>query len=222
MKTFIRHSCFTHASLGFHHGFGLHERMTRVAELHRTTSETDIALRVDLDGTGKADIETGIGFLDHMLTALARHGLFDLHVRARGDLHIDYHHTTEDIGIVLGQAFTKALGDKRGIRRYGHAQIPMDEALAECAIDLSGRGFLAWNVTFTRDKVGEMDTELFEEFFRAFSANALATVHVTQRAGHNAHHIAEACFKALARALRMATEADPRSADAIPSTKGSL
>ena len=157
-----------------------------------------------------------------MLTALARHGLFDLTIRAKGDLHIDFHHTTEDVGIVLGQAFAKALGDKRGIRRFGHALLPMDEALAETAVDISGRPFLAWDVSFDRPKIGEMDTELFEEFFRAFAMNALLTLHVTRRAGRNAHHVAEACFKSAARALRMATELDPRVGDAIPSTKGAL
>jgi imidazoleglycerol-phosphate dehydratase len=196
--------------------------MARTATLTRTTSETDISLTLNLDGAGQADIATGIGFLDHMLTALARHGLFDLTVRARGDLHIDFHHTTEDVGIVLGQAFARALGDKRGIRRFGHALVPMDETLAEAAVDISGRPFLAWNVSFERPKIGEMDTELFEEFFRALAFNALVTLHVTRRAGHNAHHVAEACFKASARALRMATEFDPRAGDAIPSTKGSL
>ena len=157
--------------------------MSRTASLTRTTSETDISLTLSLDGSGRADIATGIGFLDHMLTALARHGLFDLTVRAKGDLHIDFHHTTEDVGIVLGQAFAKALGDKRGIRRFGHALVPMDEALAEAAIDISGRPFLAWDVAFERPKIGEMDTELFEEFFRAFAMNALVTLHVTRRAG---------------------------------------
>jgi imidazoleglycerol-phosphate dehydratase len=194
----------------------------RTATLTRTTSETDISLTLNLDGSGQADIATGIGFLDHMLTALARHGLFDLKVRAKGDLHIDFHHTTEDVGIVLGQAFARALGDKRGIRRFGHALVPMDETLAEAAVDISGRPFLAWNVSFERPKIGEMDTELFEEFFRALAFNALVTLHVTRRAGHNAHHVAEACFKATARALRMATELDPRALDAIPSTKGAL
>jgi imidazoleglycerol-phosphate dehydratase len=196
--------------------------MSRTASLTRTTSETDISLSLSLDGSGRADIATGIGFLDHMLTALARHGLFDLTVRAKGVLHIDFHHTTEDVGIVLGQAFAKALGDKRGIRRFGHALVPMDETLAEAAIDISGRPFLAWDVTFERPKIGEMDTELFEEFFRALAMNALITLHVTRRAGRNAHHVAEACFKATARALRMATEFDPRAGDAIPSTKGAL
>jgi imidazoleglycerol-phosphate dehydratase len=196
--------------------------MPRTATIERKTSETNIALTLDLDGTGVADIATGIGFLDHMLTALARHGLFDIMVRAEGDLHIDFHHTTEDIGIALGAAFTKALGDKRGIRRFGHALIPMDETLVEAAVDISGRPFLAWNVAFERAKIGEMDTELFEEFFRALAFNAMVTLHITERAGRNAHHVAEACFKATARALRMATEPDARIGDAIPSTKGAL
>ena len=196
--------------------------MPRTASLSRTTSETDIALSLDLDGTGRAEVATGIGFLDHMLTALARHALFDLTVAARGDLHIDFHHTAEDVAIVLGRALVQALGEKRGIRRFGQALVPMDEALAEAAIDLSGRPHLAWSVSFSRDKVGEMDTELFEEFFRALAMNALMTLHVTQKAGSNAHHVAEACFKAVARALRMAVEPDPRVGDAIPSTKGAL
>jgi imidazoleglycerol-phosphate dehydratase len=196
--------------------------MDRTASLTRTTSETDIRLALSLDGSGRAEIDTGIGFLDHMLTALARHALFDLKVQAKGDLHIDFHHTTEDVGIVLGQAFAKALGDKRGIRRFGHALTPMDETLAEAAVDISGRPFLAWDVSFERPKLGQMDTELFEEFFRAFATNALITLHITRRRGHNAHHVAEACFKATARALRMAVEPDPRAGDAIPSTKGTL
>jgi imidazoleglycerol-phosphate dehydratase len=196
--------------------------MARIASLSRTTNETDVALTLDLDGTGRAEVATGIGFLDHMLTALARHALFDLTVAAKGDLHIDFHHTTEDVGIVLGQAFARAAGDKRGVRRFGQALVPMDEALAEAAIDLSGRPFLAWNVGFTVPKIGEMDTELFEEFFRAFATNALLTLHVTARAGRNAHHLAEACFKATARALRLAVEPDPRTEGVIPSTKGSL
>src|SRR5271163_3411387 len=188
--------------------------MDRIASITRTTTETDIKVTLNLDGTGKADIATGIGFLDHMLTALARHGLFDLTVRAKGDLHIDFHHTTEDVGIVIGQAFAKAVGDKRGISRFGHALIPMDETLAEAAVDIAGRPFLAWNVDFERAKIGEMDTELFEEFFRAFAFNAMVTLHITRRAGRNAHHVAEACFKATARALRMAVEADVRVGDA--------
>jgi imidazoleglycerol-phosphate dehydratase len=194
----------------------------RRAEIARATSETRIRATLDLDGSGTSEIATGIGFLDHMLTALARHGMLDLTVEAQGDLHIDFHHTTEDVGIVLGQAVRKALGEKRGIRRYGHAVVPMDEALVEAAIDISGRPFLAWDVTFARDKIGEMDTELFEEFFRAFAFNAGITLHVTQKAGSNAHHIAEGAFKALARALRAAVEPDPRSGLAIPSTKGVL
>jgi imidazoleglycerol-phosphate dehydratase len=196
--------------------------MARTASLTRKTSETDITLTLVLDGSGRADVATGIGFLDHMLTAFARHGLFDLDVQAKGDLHIDFHHTTEDVGIVLGQALATALGDKRGIRRFGQALVPMDEALAEVAIDLSGRPFMAWDVAFEQPKIGEMDTELFEEFFRALAMNGLLTLHVQRRAGHNAHHVAEACFKAVARALRMATEADPRAKGVIPSTKGSL
>ena len=195
---------------------------TRTASLTRTTSETDITLTLDLDGEGRSTVATGIGFLDHMLTALARHGLFDLTVQARGDLHIDFHHTTEDVGIVLGQAINLALGDKRGIRRFGHAIVPMDEALAEAAIDLSGRAFLAWDVAFARDKVGNMDTELFEEFFRALAFNGLLTLHVMKKSGNNAHHVAEACFKAVARALRIAAELDPRVGGNIPSTKGAL
>jgi imidazoleglycerol-phosphate dehydratase len=194
----------------------------RRAEISRETSETAITVALGLDGEGRADNATGIGFLDHMLTALARHGLFDLKVRAKGDLHIDFHHTTEDVGIVIGQCLRQALGDKRGIRRYGAAVIPMDEALAEAAVDISGRPFLAWSVSFAQPKIGEMDTELFEEFFRALAFNAGITLHVTQKAGTNAHHVAEACFKALARALREAVEPDPRAISAIPSTKGVL
>ena len=196
--------------------------MTRAASITRTTTETDISLTLNLDGSGQADIATGIGFLDHMLTALARHGLFDLTLRATGDLHIDFHHTTEDVGIVLGQAFARALGDKRGISRFGHGVVPMDEALVDAAVDISGRPYLAWNVAFQRPKIGEMDTELFEEFFRALAFNAGVTLHVTMRAGVNAHHVAEASFKATARALRAACVIDPRAAGEIPSTKGSL
>ncbi|MFM2147949.1 MAG: hypothetical protein RLZZ187_255 [Pseudomonadota bacterium] len=194
----------------------------RRAEIARATSETDIRVSLDLDGTGQATIATGVGFLDHMLTALARHALLDLTVQAKGDLHIDDHHTTEDVGIVIGQAICQALGDKRGIRRYGAALIPMDEALAEAALDVSGRPYLAWSVAFQRPKIGTFDTELVEEFFRALAFNAGITLHVTLKAGTNAHHVAEACFKALARALRQAVEPDPRAAGAIPSTKGAL
>ena len=189
----------------------------RRAELHRVTAETDVALSLSLDGTGRAEVSTGIGFLDHMLTAFARHACFDLDVKAPGDLH-----TTEDVGIVLGQALARALGDRSGIRRYGHALVPMDEALVEAAVDISGRPFLVWTVGFRHDKIGAMDTELFEEFFRGFSGNALLALHVTRKAGHNDHHVAEACFKAVARALRAATEPDPRSLGRIPSTKGVL
>src|SRR5580692_5384136 len=196
--------------------------MARTVSLARKTSETDITLTLSLDGSGASDVATGIGFLDHMLTALARHALFDLTLRATGDLHIDFHHTTEDVGIVLGRALAQALGEKRGIRRFGQALVPMDEALAEVAIDISGRPCLAWNVAFEQPKIGEMDTELFEEFFRAFAFNALITLHVTRRAGTNAHHVAEGCFKALARALRAAVAIDPRIGDAVPSTKGAL
>jgi imidazoleglycerol-phosphate dehydratase len=196
--------------------------MDRIASITRATTETDISLTLDLDGSGKADIATGIGFLDHMLTALTRHGLFDLTLRAKGDLHIDFHHTTEDVGIVIGQAFAEAIGDKKGISRFGHALIPMDETLVEAAVDISGRPFLVWNVSFERPKIGEMDTELFEEFFRALAFNAMITLHINQRAGRNAHHVAEACFKATARALRAACARDPRLKGAIPSTKGAL
>ncbi len=194
----------------------------RAAEITRETAETAIRLSLDLDGTGRAEVRTGIGFLDHMLTALARHAMLDLVVEARGDLGVDFHHTAEDVGIVLGQALRRALGEKRGIRRYGHAAVPMDEALTEAAVDLSGRAFLVWRVPFERPKVGEMDTELFEEFFRAFSSNGLFALHVVLRHGHNAHHVAEGCFKAVARALREAVEHDPRAAGAVPSTKGML
>jgi imidazoleglycerol-phosphate dehydratase len=194
----------------------------RRAAITRRTSETDISLELFLDGSGQARVETGIGFLDHMLTAFARHGLFDVTLTARGDLHIDAHHTVEDTGIVLGQGFAEALGDKRGITRFGQALVPMDEALAEAAVDISGRSHLAWNAAFSREMLGDIDTQLFEEFFRAFVGNARVTLHVTSRAGSNAHHVAESCFKAAARALRQAVTIDARVADAIPSTKGAL
>jgi imidazoleglycerol-phosphate dehydratase len=196
--------------------------MTRTATLTRKTSETDITLTIDLDGAGRTDIATGIGFFDHMLTAFGRHGLFDLTIAAKGDLHIDSHHTVEDVGIVLGQAFKQALADKRGITRFGQATIPMDEALVEAVVDCSGRAHLSWTADFPRPMLGEMDTQLFEEFFRAFAGNALLTLHITQKAGGNAHHIAEAAFKAAARALKMAVALDPRAGETIPSTKGSL
>ena len=196
--------------------------MTRDAELTRKTTETEITLRLDLDGTGQTRIATGVGFFDHMLTAFGRHGLFDLEISAVGDLQIDAHHTVEDVGIVLGQALRQALGEKRGITRFGQAIVPMDEALVEAAIDLSGRAHLAWGAAFTRPMLGGMDTQLVEEFFRALTGNALFTLHVRQLAGENAHHVAEAAFKAVARALRMAVAADPRAAGVIPSTKGAL
>ena len=196
--------------------------MTRRSELSRKTSETDILIRLNLDGTGMTKIATGIGFFDHMLTAFGRHGMFDLEVKARGDLHIDAHHTVEDVGIVLGQALAHAVADKRGITRFGQASIPMDEALVDAAVDLSGRSYLGWQVNFERPMLGTMDTQLVEEFFRALTSNGLFTLHLRQLAGTNAHHVAEATFKAAARALRMAVTEDPRSAGKIPSTKGAL
>lgn len=194
----------------------------RKAAIERITKETEIRLEVNLDGTGVYDIATGIGFLDHMLEQLSRHGLIDITLRAKGDLHIDSHHTVEDVGIALGQAVAKALGERRGIARYGHAYIPMDETLARAAIDLSNRPYLIWKVAFSRDKLGEIDTELFKEWFQAFAQNAGATLHVECLYGDNNHHVVEACFKALARALRQAVEVDPRKADSVPSTKGVL
>ena len=194
----------------------------RRATVERKTTETRIAATVDLDGTGAYAIATGVGFLDHMMEQLARHGLIDLTVKAEGDLHIDFHHTTEDAGIVVGQAVNKALGDRRGIARYGTAIAPMDEALSRVALDASNRPYLVWKVTFVRDKLGEMDTELFKEWFQAFAQAAGLTLHVENFYGDNNHHIAESLFKALARALRQAVEIDPRKADAVPSTKGVL
>jgi imidazoleglycerol-phosphate dehydratase len=194
----------------------------RTATITRKTAETEIAVTVDLDGTGAYDNETGVGFFDHMLDQLARHSLIDLKVRATGDLHIDDHHTVEDTGIAIGQALAQALGDKRGIRRYGECHLPMDEALVRAALDLSGRPFLVWDVPMTAPKIGTFDTELVREFFQALATHGGITLHVTRLAGVNSHHIAEAAFKAVARALRMAVETDPRKADAIPSTKGSL
>jgi imidazoleglycerol-phosphate dehydratase len=194
----------------------------RTAEIKRKTSETEIAVSVDLDGTGTHAMSTGIGFLDHMLDQLARHSLIDISVQAKGDLHIDFHHTAEDVGIALGEAVKQALGDKKGIRRYASAELPMDGTLTRVAIDVSGRPFLVWKVAFSRDKVGEMDTELFREWFQAFAMNAGVTLHVETFYGDNNHHIAESAFKALAQALRQAVEIDPRAADRIPSTKGML
>ena len=194
----------------------------RTATVNRQTKETQIAATVDLDGTGVYDIDTGIGFLDHMLEQLARHALIDITLRAQGDLHIDFHHTTEDCGIVLGQAVAKALGDKAGITRYASIDLAMDEALTRCALDVSGRPYLIWKVAFSRPKVGDMDTELFKEWFQAFAQNAGITLHIENLYGDNNHHIVETCFKALARALRSAIAIDPRQADTVPSTKGTL
>ena len=194
----------------------------REAKVARKTTETDIEVALNLDGTGKYDIQTGIGFLDHMLESLARHSLVDLKVRAEGDLHIDFHHTTEDTGIAIGDAVHKALGDRRGIRRYASSMIPMDETLSRVSIDVSDRPYLIWKVDFSKPKLGEMDTELFKEWFQAFAQNARITLHVENIYGENNHHIVESCFKALARALRDAIETDPRAADSIPSTKGTL
>jgi imidazoleglycerol-phosphate dehydratase len=194
----------------------------REAKVARKTTETDIEVAVNLDGTGTYDVETGIGFLDHMLEIFSRHSLIDLKVRAKGDLHIDFHHTTEDTGIAIGEAVHQALSDRRGIRRYASAMIPMDETLSRVAIDVSDRPYLIWKVDFSKPKLGEMDTELFKEWFQAFAQNARVTLHVENIYGENNHHIVESCFKALARALRDATETDPRAADSIPSTKGTL
>ena len=194
----------------------------RTAEIKRKTNETDIAVSINLDGAGTYDIETGIGFLDHMLDQLSKHSLIDIRVRAKGDLHIDFHHTAEDVGIALGEAVRQALGDKTGIRRYASADLVMDGTLTRVALDVSGRPFLVWKVGFDRDKVGEMDTELFREWFQAFAMNAGITLHVENLYGDNNHHIAESAFKALARALRDAVEIDPRARDRIPSTKGRL
>lgn len=194
----------------------------RTAQIDRKTNETDISLSINLDGTGSYDIETGVGFLDHMIDQLSRHSLIDMTIRAKGDLHIDAHHTTEDVGIALGQAFKKALGDKKGISRYGDVHLPMDECMTRAAVDVSGRPFLIWDVAFSRDKVGDFDTELFQEFFQAFAQNAGITLHIANLYGTNNHHIAETCFKAVARALRQAVEPDPRQADRVPSTKGTL
>ena len=194
----------------------------RKAKIARKTNETDIVVDVDLDGTGAHDMATGIGFFDHMLDQLARHSLIDIKVVAKGDLHVDFHHTAEDVGIALGQALREALGDKKGIRRYASADLPMDGTLTRAAVDVSGRPFLVWRVEFTRDKVGDMDTELFREFFQAFAMNAGITLHVETFYGDNNHHVAESAFKALARALRDAIEIDPRQAGRVPSTKGTL
>jgi len=194
----------------------------RQASVERKTKETSIKVTVNLDGTGQYAVATGIGFLDHMLEQLSRHSLMDLKVEAKGDIHIDFHHTTEDVAICIGEAVAKALGDRKGIGRYGSAVIPMDETLTEVAIDLSNRPYLIWKVAFSKPKLGEMDTELFKEWFQAFAQAAGATLHVWNKYGENNHHIVESCYKGLARALRQAAEIDSRKADAVPSTKGVL
>ena len=194
----------------------------RSASVTRNTTETRISVSLDLDGTGKYSVSTGIGFLDHMLEQLSRHSLIDLTVKAEGDLHIDFHHTTEDTGIAIGEAFNKALGDRKGINRYGHMYIPMDETLTRVALDLSNRPYLIWKVDFTRDKLGEMDTELFKEWFQAFAQNAGVCLHIENLYADNSHHIVETCFKGLARALRQAVTPDERLEGGVASTKGSL
>lgn len=194
----------------------------RIAEIKRNTLETQIAATINLDGTGISKLDSGLGFLDHMLDQIARHGMMDISVAAKGDLHIDAHHTVEDIGITLGQAFAQAIGDKKGIRRYGHAYVPLDEALSRVVLDLSGRPGLEFQVQFTRARIGEFDVDLIHEFFQGFANHAQVTLHIDNLRGHNAHHQAETIFKAFGRALRMAVEADPRMAGIMPSTKGAL
>ena len=194
----------------------------RTAQVQRDTLETQISVTLDLDGSGKATFDTGVPFLEHMIDQIARHGLVDITVRAKGDLHIDAHHTVEDIGIALGQAFSKALGDKKGIRRYGHAYVPLDEALSRVVIDFSGRPGLEYSVNFARGRIGDFDVDLFHEFFQGLANHAKATLHIDCLRGDNAHHVAETVFKAFGRAVRMAAEADPRMAGIMPSTKGSL
>jgi imidazoleglycerol-phosphate dehydratase len=194
----------------------------RTASIERKTKETDISVSLNLDGSGVYDVSTGIGFLDHMMEQLSRHSLMDLNVRAKGDLHIDFHHTTEDTGIAIGEAFGKALGERKGITRYGSAMIPMDETLSRVSLDISNRPYLIWRVNFTKPKLGDMDTELFKEWFQAFAQAAGITLHVENLYGENNHHIVESCYKGLARALRQAIEIDPRKSDEVPSTKGKL
>ncbi|MBI5429639.1 MAG: imidazoleglycerol-phosphate dehydratase HisB [Nitrosomonadales bacterium] len=194
----------------------------RSAKVNRNTLETQISVELNLDGTGKARFDTGLPFLDHMLDQIARHGLLDLDILAKGDLHIDAHHTVEDIGITLGQAFNQAIGDKKGLRRYGHAYVPLDEALSRVVLDISGRPGLVFNCKFVRASVGEFDIDLINEFFQGFVNHALVTLHIDNLAGNNAHHQAETIFKAFGRALRMALELDPRMAGVMPSTKGTL
>ncbi|WP_124552760.1 imidazoleglycerol-phosphate dehydratase HisB [Methylophilus methylotrophus] len=196
--------------------------MSRQAEVTRNTLETQITVSINLDGTGQSELHSGLGFLDHMLDQIARHGMIDLKVHAKGDLHIDGHHTVEDIGITLGQAFFKALGDKKGLTRYGHSYVPLDEALSRVALDLSGRPGLEFDCTFTRGMIGEFDVDLIHEFFQGFVNHALVTLHIDNLKGHNAHHQAETIFKAFGRALRMAATPDPRMAGLMPSTKGAL
>lgn len=197
-------------------------RTMRSATIERNTKETEIAATVAIDGTGRYDIKTGVGFLDHMLEQLARHSLMDITLKVKGDLHVDQHHTTEDSGIALGQALVQALGDKQGITRYASVLLPMDETLSRVSLDISGRPYLVWNVAFTRSKIGDMDTELFREWFQAFAQNAGLTLHVESLYGENNHHIIESCYKGLARALKEALAIDPRQADKVPSTKGTL
>lgn len=194
----------------------------RTAEVSRNTLETQIAVSINLDGTGVSNLSSGLGFLDHMLDQIARHGMMDINVEAKGDLHIDAHHTVEDIGITLGQAFTKALGDKKGLRRYGHAYVPLDEALSRVVLDISGRPGLEFGVEFSRARIGDFDVDLIHEFFQGFVNHALVTLHIDNLRGDNAHHQAETIFKAFGRALRVAVEIDPRMAGIMPSTKGSL
>lgn len=194
----------------------------RTAKIERNTKETEILVELNLDGTGTYNVSTGIGFLDHMLEQLSRHSLIDLNVKIKGDLHIDFHHTTEDSAIAIGEAFKKALGDKKGIVRYAHSYVPMDETLTRVALDICNRPYLIWKVKFERDKVGEMDTELFKEWFQAFAFNAGITLHVENLYGTNNHHIVESCYKGLAKSLRQAIEIDPRKSDEVPSTKGAL
>lgn len=194
----------------------------RQSQVTRNTSETQINVNLNLDGTGKAELDTGVPFLDHMLDQVARHGMIDLKISAKGDLHIDAHHTVEDIGITLGQAFTQAIGDKKGLRRYGHAFVPLDEALSRVVVDLSGRPGMKFNIIFVRARIGEFDVDLVNEFFQGFVNHAMVTLHVDNLSGDNAHHQAETAFKAFGRALRMAMELDPRAIGVIPSTKGSL
>jgi imidazoleglycerol-phosphate dehydratase len=196
--------------------------MSRQAEVTRNTLETQITVSINLDGTGHSDLHSGLGFLDHMMDQIARHGMIDLKVQAKGDLHIDAHHTVEDIGITLGQAFSKALGDKKGLTRYGHSYVPLDEALSRVALDLSGRPGLEFDCTFTRAMIGEFDVDLIHEFFQGFVNHALVTLHIDNLKGNNAHHQAETIFKAFGRALRMAATPDPRMAGLMPSTKGAL